>query len=82
MSLHLAVWQIGNQNSRDGQIKRIRDWSNSLNCIGVIEPVSVMVNTYGTGKLSDRALATLVRQVFSLSPKGMIDHLNLRRRFI
>ncbi len=46
-------------------------------CIGLVDPVSVMVNTYGTGKLSDDALSTLVRQVFPLSPKGMIDHLKL-----
>ena len=47
-------------------------------CIGVVDPVSVMVNTFGTGKLSDENLSTLVRDVFPLSPKGMIDHLNLR----
>ena len=46
-------------------------------CIGLVDPVSVMVNTYGTGKLSDDALSALVRQVFPLSPKGMIDHLKL-----
>ena len=48
-------------------------------CIGLVDPVSVMVNTYGTGKLSDEALAKLVRQVFPLSPRGIIDHLKLRR---
>jgi S-adenosylmethionine synthetase len=48
-------------------------------CIGLVDPVSVMVNTYGTGKLSDRALSTLVQKVFPLSPRGMIDHLDLRR---
>jgi S-adenosylmethionine synthetase len=48
-------------------------------CIGLVDPVSVMVNTYGTGKLSDEALAKLVRQVFPLSPGGIIDHLKLRR---
>lgn len=47
-------------------------------CIGLVDPVSVMVNTFGTGKLSDENLSTLVRDVFPLSPKGMIDHLNLR----
>lgn len=47
-------------------------------CIGEVDPVSVMVNTFGTGALSDEALATLVRRVFPLSPKGMIDHLKLR----
>ncbi len=48
-------------------------------CIGLVDPVSVMVNTYGTGKLSDEALSKIVRQVFPLSPHGIIDHLKLRR---
>jgi S-adenosylmethionine synthetase len=47
-------------------------------CIGLVDPVSVMVNTYGTGKLPDEDLSALVRQVFPLSPRGMIDHLKLR----
>jgi len=41
-------------------------------CIGLVDPVSVIVNTYGTGKLADEALAKLVRQVFPLSPRGII----------
>jgi S-adenosylmethionine synthetase len=48
-------------------------------CIGLVDPVSVMVNTYGTGKLSDEALSKIVRKVFPLSPHGMIDHLKLRQ---
>jgi S-adenosylmethionine synthetase len=48
-------------------------------CIGLVDPVSVLVDTYGTGKRSDAELASLVRKVFPLSPKGMIDHLHLRR---
>jgi S-adenosylmethionine synthetase len=48
-------------------------------CIGLVDPVSVMVNTYGTGKLSNMALSKLVRQVFPLSPMGIIDHLDLRK---
>ena len=47
-------------------------------CIGLVDPVSVMVNTYGTGQLSDEALSKVVRQVFPLSPHGIIDHLKLR----
>jgi S-adenosylmethionine synthetase len=47
-------------------------------CIGLVDPVSVMVNTYGTGKIAEEALTTLVRKVFPLSPAGMIDHLKLR----
>jgi S-adenosylmethionine synthetase len=47
--------------------------------IGVAEPVSVMVNTFGTGKVEDERLAEIVREHFSLTPAGMIKHLNLRR---
>ncbi|MBZ5856952.1 methionine adenosyltransferase [Flavihumibacter profundi] len=47
-------------------------------CIGLVDPVSVMVNTYGTGKIDENKLAAIVRKVFPLSPKGMIDHLKLR----
>ena len=48
-------------------------------CIGLVDPVSVMVNTYGTGKISETELAKIVRKVFPLNPKGMIDHLKLRK---
>ena len=47
--------------------------------IGVAEPVSVLVETFGTGKLSAAQLTALVRKNFSLTPKAIIEHLNLRR---
>ena len=47
--------------------------------IGVAEPVSVMVNTFGTGKIADERFTTLVRENFSLTPQGIIDTLKLRR---
>ncbi|MCZ2154434.1 MAG: methionine adenosyltransferase [Bryobacterales bacterium] len=47
--------------------------------IGVAEPVSVMVDTFGTGQISDARIAELVREIFPLTPKGIIDYLNLRR---
>ncbi|HUX46259.1 MAG TPA: methionine adenosyltransferase [Terracidiphilus sp.] len=47
--------------------------------IGVAEPVSVLIDTFGTGKLSSTQLAQLVRKNFSLTPKGIIESLNLRR---
>jgi S-adenosylmethionine synthetase len=47
--------------------------------IGVAEPVSVYVNSFGTGTVSDERLVELVREHFSLTPKGMIEHLKLRR---
>jgi len=47
--------------------------------IGVAEPVSVMVNTFGAGKASDEKIVGLIRDNFPLTPRGMIEHLNLRR---
>ena len=47
--------------------------------IGVAEPVSVMVNTFGTGKFDEQLMVDLVRKNFPLTPAGMISHLNLRR---
>jgi S-adenosylmethionine synthetase len=47
--------------------------------IGVAEPVSVMVDTFGTGKIEEERLVELVRANFSLTPKGMIESLQLRR---
>ena len=47
--------------------------------IGVAEPVSIMINTYGTGKLSDQQIVKLVRELFDLTPLGIIRTLKLRR---
>ncbi|MEW6607203.1 MAG: methionine adenosyltransferase [bacterium] len=47
--------------------------------IGVADPVSIMVNTYGSGKIEDEKLVKLIREVFPLTPKGIINHLNLLR---
>lgn len=47
--------------------------------IGVVDPVSVLVDTYGTGKQSDEVLEILVHKVFKLTPKGIIDSLDLKR---
>jgi len=47
--------------------------------IGVAEPVSVRVNTYGTGKLADEELTALLRKTCDLTPGGIIKKLNLRR---
>ncbi len=47
--------------------------------IGVAEPISVRIDTKGTGKVSETKLAQAVRKVFPLTPKGMINHLKLRR---
>ena len=47
--------------------------------IGVSEPVSVHVDTAGTGRLDDHRICQLVREFFPLTPRGIIEHLNLRR---
>jgi S-adenosylmethionine synthetase len=47
--------------------------------IGVAEPVSVMVDTFGTGKFDNCKLAALIGQHFRLTPKGIITSLDLLR---
>jgi S-adenosylmethionine synthetase len=47
--------------------------------IGVSEPVSIYVDTEGTGQIDDARICELVRQLFPLSPGGIIDYLQLRR---
>jgi S-adenosylmethionine synthetase len=47
--------------------------------IGVAEPVSVLIETFGTGKISEAKLTELVRKNFALTPKQIIESLNLRR---
>ncbi|MGD0495493.1 MAG: methionine adenosyltransferase [Candidatus Bathyarchaeia archaeon] len=47
--------------------------------IGLAQPVSVMVNTFGTGKIPDERILELVRTHFDLRPKAIINHLNLLR---
>ena len=47
--------------------------------IGVADPVSVFVNTEGTGRISESAISKLVRDHFELTPGGIIESLNLRR---
>ena len=47
--------------------------------IGVAEPVSVRVDTFGTGVIADERFTELVRENFVLTPRGIIDHLKLRR---
>jgi S-adenosylmethionine synthetase len=47
--------------------------------IGVAKPTSVMVSTYGTGKISDEAISKLVSEHFDLRPKGIVKMLNLLR---
>jgi S-adenosylmethionine synthetase len=47
--------------------------------IGVSEPVSVHVDTEGTGKVDDTLICEVVREIFPLTPAAIIEHLNLRR---
>src|SRR5580765_693403 len=47
--------------------------------IGVADPVSVLVHTEGTGRISEEQMTSLVRDHFRLTPKGIIESLNLRR---
>ena len=47
--------------------------------IGVAEPVSVMADTFGTGAIPDEKIIELIRATFQLTPRGIIESLNLRR---
>jgi S-adenosylmethionine synthetase len=47
--------------------------------IGVPEPVSLLVDTFGTGKIPNDKIISIIRKVFKLTPKAIIEHLNLRR---
>ncbi len=47
--------------------------------IGVAEPTSISVNTFGTGRISDTRIVELVREHFDLRPKGLVDMLDLKR---
>jgi len=47
--------------------------------IGVAQPVSIFVETYGTGKVSDEKIAAFIKKNIDLTPKGIINRLNLRR---
>jgi S-adenosylmethionine synthetase len=47
--------------------------------IGRADPLSIMVDTYGTGKLSEASFVKLIRENFELTPQGMIKSLDLLR---
>ncbi len=47
--------------------------------IGVTDPVSVMVDTHGRSKISEKKLTQIVRKIFPLTPRGIIDYLKLQR---
>ncbi len=49
--------------------------------IGVADPVSVMVDTFGTGVVRDERLTRVIRDVFPLTPRGIIEELDLRKPF-
>ena len=47
--------------------------------IGVADPVSVLIDTFGTAKIDEEQISSLVREHFQLTPKGIIESLDLRR---
>jgi len=47
--------------------------------IGVAEPVSLFVETYGTSRVDEELLVSAIRKIFPLTPRGIIKHLNLLR---
>jgi len=47
--------------------------------IGVADPVSIMVDTMGSGKVEEQKIVAAIREVFPLTPEGIIEYLDLRR---
>ena len=47
--------------------------------IGLADPVSIMVDTFGTGKVTNRVLEDMIRRHFDFTPAGIIKYLDLRR---
>ncbi len=47
--------------------------------IGVADPLSIMVDTFGTAKVAEDVIKSSIREIFPLTPRGIIDHLQLRR---
>jgi S-adenosylmethionine synthetase len=48
-------------------------------CIGVADPVSILVNTFGSSKIDEKKISEAIPDIFPLTPKGIIDHLKLLR---
>jgi len=48
-------------------------------CIGYAQPVSLVVESFGTGRVDDGEIARVLRELFDLSPRGIVDYLDLRR---
>lgn len=61
------------------EAKENRMSEEELGAIGVAHPTSIMVDTYGTGKISDGRLIEIIRKNFDLRPAGIIKMLDLRR---
>lgn len=47
--------------------------------IGIAEPTSIFINTFGTGKIPDEKISAAIREIFDLRPHGLITMLNLLR---
>ncbi|NCP67673.1 methionine adenosyltransferase [bacterium] len=72
MARHIAKSLVGNNLARKCEVQLAY-------AIGVAEPVSVRVDTFGTSSTSEEKLASLVREKFPLRPKELIDYLDLKR---
>jgi S-adenosylmethionine synthetase len=75
----IIVDSYGGMGRHGGGAFSGKDPTKLAYAIGVAEPVSVRVETFGTGTISEPELVALVRKNFTLTPKGIIESLNLRR---
>ena len=62
-----------------GACRDLKSLGKRGNVIGVAHPTSVMVDTFGTGKISNEKLVDMIRENFDLRPAGIIKMLDLRR---
>lgn len=47
--------------------------------IGIAQPISIYVNTYGTNAISEEDIVTLIKEKFNLTPRGIIEYLDLKK---
>ena len=74
-----ATWRATSRRTASPPASREKLQVQLAYAIGVADPVSVMVDTYGTGRIADSKMTELVREHFKLTPKGIIEDLDLRR---
>ena len=74
-----ATWQGISRRTSSGAGLADKCTVQLAYAIGIADPVSVMIDTESTGRISDKEISRIVRKVFPLTPRGIIEYLKLRR---